>query len=58
LFSAGPFLLDDYVAGLEDRVRHGNTAFQGFDERLKKELIAVLPAGSNITVRKAGHASS
>jgi actin-related protein 5 len=35
----------------------GNTAFQGFDERLKKELIAVLPAGSNITVRKAGHAT-
>jgi len=32
----------------------GNTAFQGFEERLRKEMIAVLPAGSVLKVRKAG----
>lgn len=33
----------------------GNTAFQGFDERLRKEMASVLPAGSVINVRKAGN---
>jgi actin-related protein 5 len=33
----------------------GNTAFQGFEDRLKKELTAVLPYGSPINVRKAGN---
>ncbi|KAI5799684.1 hypothetical protein FPQ18DRAFT_287043 [Pyronema domesticum] len=33
----------------------GNTAFQGFDERLRKELVAVLPSGADVRVRKAGN---
>jgi len=32
----------------------GNTSFKGFDERLKQELTAAMPAGSIINVRKAG----
>lgn len=31
----------------------GNTAFMGFDERLKKELRAVMPAGIEINIRRA-----
>ncbi|KAI5782765.1 hypothetical protein EDC01DRAFT_718394 [Geopyxis carbonaria] len=31
----------------------GNTAFKGFDERLRKEMISVLPTGLTINVRKA-----
>ncbi len=31
----------------------GNTLFQGFEERLRKELVAVLPAGSPLGVRRA-----
>ncbi|OAK97916.1 actin-like ATPase domain-containing protein [Phaeosphaeriaceae sp. SRC1lsM3a] len=32
----------------------GNTLFEGFEERLKKELRAVLPAEQSIKVRRAG----
>ncbi|KAF2203394.1 actin-like ATPase domain-containing protein [Delitschia confertaspora ATCC 74209] len=32
----------------------GNTLFQGFEERLYNELRAVLPAGSELKVRRAG----
>lgn len=34
----------------------GNTAFQGFEDRLKKELTSVMPHGTTINVRKAGNA--
>jgi actin-related protein 5 len=43
------FLKDIFLTG-------GNTLFQNFDERLRTELTAMLPAGSPLTVRRAGDA--
>ena len=40
------FLKDIFLTG-------GNTLFQGFDERLRDELRAVLPAGADLTIRRA-----
>lgn len=34
----------------------GNTLFKGFDERLRDELTAVLPAGADLRIRRAGDA--
>jgi actin-related protein 5 len=42
----GDFLRDIFLTG-------GNTLFQGFDERLRDELRAVLPAGADLTIRRA-----
>jgi actin-related protein 5 len=40
------FLRDIFLTG-------GNTLFQGFDERLRDELRSVLPAGVDLTIRRA-----
>lgn len=41
------FLRDVFLTG-------GNTLFRGFDERLRAGLMALLPAGAPLTIRRAG----
>ncbi|KAK4193879.1 putative actin-related protein 5 [Podospora australis] len=43
------FLRDVFLTG-------GNTLFQNFDERLRQGLMALLPAGSPLQIRRAGDA--
>jgi actin-related protein 5 len=45
--SQDDFLRDNFLTG-------GNTLFQGVDDRLRDELRAVLPAGKELVIRRAG----
>ncbi|KAJ4300394.1 Nuclear actin-protein involved in chromatin remodeling [Collariella sp. IMI 366227] len=47
--NAEDFLRDVFLTG-------GNTLFENFDERLRRGLTALLPAGAPLTIRRAGDA--
>jgi actin-related protein 5 len=47
LVSQDEILKDVFLTG-------GNTLFRGFEERLRDELTAVLPAGADLRIRRAG----
>jgi actin-related protein 5 len=47
--SSSDFLRDIFLTG-------GNTLFEGFDERLRRGLTALLPAGAPLTLRRADDA--